>query len=182
MLFRSFFVYYDYNNNSHSAYPQVTGSSSTHIFLTLRLSNLTSVSRQQVTNPVTAQQALDKLLQNINSGKLDFVIQLTPGSSVPPILYYASTGNGTTVYPSTTSSSSEEDGSSSGLSNGEVAALAISLLALGLILGMVGTMASLFLIRHIQSKSSYDLRRTGAVSYERQEDDVTVPASESTKQ
>ena len=96
---------------------QVTGSSSTHIILTLHLSNLTSVSRQQVNNPVTAQQAIDKLLQNIDDGKLGVHIELNSGYYVHPILIYARSVNGT-LYPVTCNF--EEHGICSVLSNGEL--------------------------------------------------------------
>ena len=104
-----------------------------------------------------------------NDGTLDIDIELAPGQVSSPTLNVVRSESGA-VYHAFDSEEEEE----SQLSDGVVVAIALVMLAVGVALGVLGTVGVVFLVRCMRSPGSVDLGKIGAVSYERQKDDVVA--------
>ena len=151
---------------------QVIGGNSSSLLLSLHISNLPNVSLKLEQNPVSARQAAEKLITmatESKDGTLDIDIELAPGQMSSPTLNVVRSESGT-VYHVSDSEEEEE----SRLSDGVVVAIAVVMLAVGVALGVLGTVGVFFLVRCMRSLGSVDLGKIGAVSYEKQKDDVVV--------
>jgi hypothetical protein len=150
---------------------QVTGSNATVLFLSLHISNLSAISLPQDNSPVSAYQAVEKLTSSAstNNDKLDFPIEIATGRSVSPTLVFIRSENGTVYHAGAFRSDEEED---SMLSDGAIAGIAIWMLVVGVGLGIMGTLIVQAVIGRMRTKSTINLGKTSAVSYERQKDDT----------
>ena len=104
-----------------------------------------------------------------NGGKLDIDIELAPGQMSSPTLNMVRSES-ETVYRASDSEEEEE----SRLSDGVVVAIAVVVLAVGVALGVLGTVGVVFLVHCKRSPTPVDLGKTEAVSYEKQKDDVVT--------
>ena len=109
-----------------------------------------------------------------NDQKLDFEIQLTPDQSASPKLLFIRTGSGVVYHPAA-GSETESQNKDEGLSSDVIAAIAIVMLAVGVLLGILGTLGILYVVRCMRTKSiDLQLGKTSAVSYEKQKDDIVT--------
>ena len=140
------------------------------------MSNLSNVSLSRVAYPVTADEAISKLISSTeeDSNKLGFMIQVASGTKLTPFLrnvwnetaaVFSSGGN--CASTTTTSSSSE-----SGLSDGTIAGIAMWMLVLGIGIGIVGTLCTFALISRKRKRGTLSFTRS--VPYKRQDEDVVV--------
>ena len=172
---------------SHSLFPfpslsQVTGANSTHLFLSLHISNLFNVSLPLVPSPVTANEAIDKIISSAkdNDNKLDFKIEIAPGVTETPTLViirnesalvYHASGRDTEESTTAPGRDTEESttGSESGLSDGAIAGIAVWMLILGLGVGIVGTMCVFAALSRTRGKAFFTSKgsKASSVSYKR---------------
>ena len=79
------------HTHTHTHY-QIVSENGTDIFVTLQISNLTSLAKIDPSTNVTAQQAVDLITMNTIGSQLPFQIQISPNISVTPSLRVAGRG------------------------------------------------------------------------------------------
>ena len=161
---------------SHSLFPfpslsQVTGANSTHLFLSLHISNLFNVSLPLVPSPVTANEAIDKIISSAkdNDNKLDFKIELAPGVTETPTLVIIRNESALVYHAPGRDTEESTTGSESGLSDGAIAGIAVWMLILGLGVGIVGTMCVFAALSRTRGKAFFTSKgsKASSVSYKR---------------
>jgi hypothetical protein len=161
---------------------QVIGGNETALILSLHISNLSNISLPRDPTPVSAYQAVLKLTDTASKNKdnkLNFQIQLAPGSYATPLLMWIRSENGT-IYQGFHHNDnktdpvckSKSDSDRSSLSDGAIAGIAVWMLVLGLGIGVIGTLVVLALVPCLRKRSSLPAAK---VSYKKQVDEaVTV--------
>lgn len=139
---------------------QIVGANDTHIIVTLHISNLTTTAR--VDNRITADDALQTIMDQTENGTLPFSVELSPGMRVRPLLFQVSS-----ECPQCDVCHCDDDANP-----GAAFGIVLGILLFGLLLGVGGTLLTLFIIKKCRS-ARYKVK-TGVVSYEKHEDEVVV--------
>ena len=159
---------------------QIIDENGTHIFITLQISNLTSLANVDPQTNVTAYSAMQRITQNSMDSQLPFQIQIYPNISVTPTLYKSRRGPNVTQCTNDTKLPAQCNCKNQtnittqlGFSDGAVAGVAIALFILGVILGVLLQLILGVVIRWYRSNST-SLNLGESIKYKKQEDELKI--------